>query len=55
MPGLKRKDGKLGYERNESSGSQLPDDLPVWEDIDPTHQGLTALGLTERQIEQIWK
>ena len=33
----------------------LSEELPVWDDIDPSHDGLSALGLTPSQIKQIWR
>ena len=33
----------------------LPEDLPVWEEIQPTNDGLTAVGLSKKQIKLIWE
>ena len=38
-----------------ATGIGLPEDLPVWEEIQPSNDGLTAIGLSKRQISQIWK
>ena len=44
----------MGEERN-APVDQLPEDLPEWKDIDPSRDGLSALGLTPQQIKQIWE
>ena len=44
----------MRYESDDRDAG-LPEELPVWEDIDPSHDGLSALGLTPSQIKQIWR
>lgn len=44
----------MSYESNDGV-AELPEELPLWENVDPSHDGLSALGLTPRQIELIWK
>ena len=44
----------MRYERDDRVAG-LSEELPVWEDIDPSHDGLRALGLTPSQIKMIWK
>ena len=33
----------------------LPEDLPVWEEIQPTNDGLAAVGLSKKQIKKVWR
>ena len=40
----------MRYERDDRVAG-LSEELPVWEDIDPSHDGLRALGLTPSQIK----
>lgn len=35
--------------------AELQTELPVWNDIDPSRDGLSALGLTPKQIDEIWQ
>ena len=37
-----------------ATGTGLPEDLPVWCEIQPSNDGLAAIGLSKRQIRQVW-